>query len=446
MSVAAAYAPSLARRATLSRAGYLFLSVLLILVFEGAVRKWVTNAASLPLVALRDVLALGLVVYAWQGGYFRRYKKIAAVLFAWTCLVFGWGLMQLVGGESTPVIMIIGMRFWLLYVWFAVAAAATLNEADFRAAIYVAAGLVLVMAPLAVLQHFSPIGARINKQLDGDEGVFVVVTGVVRTTGTFSFTSGYSTFLSLIAPLVFGILGAKKRTRLHHLFAIAVFVALLVGSLVSGSRTTAVSSSAMFLAYLFGRLMFSKMRQKPKAAVAVVMALVLTAIFAYVFRQSIGYTQERFEQASEMEDFLGRILTIFFGESGISNAITWLGYGVGYGSNLANFVRTGSVGFFVPAETESGRILVEGGLLGVAFIALKVILVVVGITKSIRLSAKTNSPFPMLVWLSTMVAVITWSAIGQLTSNGMLGILLAYALLVFQYPRLEIFPPRASRL
>ena len=63
-----------------------------------------------------------------------------------------------------------------------------------------------------MLQHYSPPGARINTQIDGDEeSVFVAVVGVVRTTGTFSFTSGYATYMTMVAPLVFGFLGARKR-------------------------------------------------------------------------------------------------------------------------------------------------------------------------------------------------------------------------------------------
>ena len=60
------------------------------------------------------------------------------------------------------------------------AAAAAMNQADYRAAIRVVALLMLMLAPLAVLQHYSSQGSTINRQIDGDEeSVFVVVAGVV---------------------------------------------------------------------------------------------------------------------------------------------------------------------------------------------------------------------------------------------------------------------------
>lgn len=438
-------APS--RAATLSRAGKLFLAVFLIIVFEGSVRKWVSSASTLPLIMLRDMLALLLVFYAWRHGHLRRHPKITAAMLAWTCLVVGWGLLQLVGGQSSPVVFVIGLRFWLLYIWFAVAAAAAMNEADYRAAIIAAALVMILLAPLAVLQHYSPPGARINTQIDGDEeSVFVAVVGVVRTTGTFSFTSGYATYLTMVAPLVFGILGARKRTKFQFLFAVAVFAAFISGALVSGSRTAVITSSGMLGAYLLGRLLFSKARNKVGAALAVVVAGGLAALFAYVFREAIGITQTRFEQAAAAENFTERVLTVLFGEPWVLDLVSWLGYGVGYGSNLATYVRTGAADVFALAEAEGGRILMEGGLLGFAYIALKYLVIALGLLRGLKISISTNSPYPLLVWLTTALAVVSWPALGQLTANALLGPMLAYALLVFRYPRLEIFPPRASRL
>jgi hypothetical protein len=201
----------------------------------------------------------------------------------------------------------------------------------------------------------------------------------------------------------------------------------------------------MLMAYLLGRLLFSKARNKVGAAVAVIAALAMTALFAYVFRDAIGITQTRFEQAAEAEDFGERVLTVLFGEPWVYDIMSWLGYGVGFGSNLATYVRTGAADFFALAEAEGGRILMEGGLLGVSYIALKYVALAIGLLSSLRASIKTNSPYAVLVWLTTALAVVSWPALGQLTANALLGIMLTYALLVLRYPRLEIFPSRASR-
>src|SRR5262249_22491878 len=149
----------------------------------------------------------------------------------------------------------------------------------------------------------------------------------------------------------------------------------------------------------------------------------------------------------EAEDFSGRVQIILVGEPHVFETVDWLGGGVGFGSNLANFVRTGSssTGKFALAESEGGRILLEGGLLGFFYVGLKLLVIAIGLFKSFRLSMKTHSPFPVLVWLTAALAIMTWPSSGQLTANGMLGIIFAFALLVFRFPNLELFHGRASK-
>jgi len=433
------------RSATLSLAGRVFLAVLLIVVFEGAIRKWVASSTTLPLILMRDLFALALILYAWWNGHLRRYAKVSMVLLAWSCCVIAWGLMQLMAGESSPIVFIIGLRFWLLYIWFAVAAAATMNEADYRIAVRAALIVMVVLAPLAVLQHYSPTGATINRQVDGDEtSVFVAVAGVVRTTGTFSFTSGYAAYLVLIAPLIFGVLGAPKRNVFHRLFALIAFGAFLMGSVVSGSRTAVISSAFMLAAYLAARFLFARTRDKPAALGAALVALVLAAAFILFFSDAVQVTQQRFQDAAGGEDFGERLLSIFIGEPNVLSASNWLGQGLGAGSNLATSLRGAGAENFGLAESETGRIVLEGGLLGFAFVALKLVMLVAAFAYSVRLSAVRHTAFPVLMWLTTMIAIMTWQATAQLTSNALLGLLLAYFLLLFRYPSGDFFPARPS--
>lgn len=431
-----------ARRTSLSRAGYAFIGVFLLVVFEGAIRKWLISSVTLPLILLRDLLAAYVIFYALSHGHLRRQKGITTLLTIWSCMVVAWGLLQLVGGESSPAVLLIGLRFWLLYIWFAVAAAASMSETDYRAAVLVAVGSLLVMAPLAVVQYLSPPGARVNTQTDGGEdAVFMAIAGVVRTTGTFSFTLGYATFLAMMAPLVFGVMDAKKRTRRQAFFALSALAAFVAASVVSGSRTAVTFSGVMLLAYFVGRLWFARGKAKVRAGVAVVVGVVLVSLLLWAFSGAIGTTTERFEQAAAAESFWGRILTIFVGEPYVYDNLSWLGLGLGLGSNLAGFVRTGSPAFTI-AEVEAGRILLEGGVLGYVFTALKLVVVALGIAKSVRLSYRSRTPFPLLMWLTVSIALLTWPAIGQLSAHGLLGLVLAFGLLLFRHPNAEFFPSR----
>ncbi|MDM0070857.1 hypothetical protein [Variovorax sp. J31P207] len=443
MSTTASFSYAAARPASMTRAGKAFIAVFLIVVLEGAVRKWVASSATLPLLLVRDLLAIYVIGYALRNGAMRRQKGITQALLAWSCLVIAWGLLQLVVGESSPTVLLIGLRFWLLYIWFGVAAAATMNEADYRAALRVAAWSLLLMAPLAVLQHFSPPGARINNQIDGDESdIFLVIADVVRTTGTFSFTAGFTTYLALMAPLVFAVVGSRKRPGRQTLFAAALFAAFVVSSMVSGSRAAVILSGLVVVAYFIGRLLLARSKSRTGAIVGVIAGILLLAVLLYAFRGAIAITEQRFQEAAEVETFWGRIFTIFIGQSVAFDNFSWIGYGIGLGSNLANYVRTGSTGAFALAEVEASRILLEGGLIGYVFTVFKVGVIVMGVRKAWRLSKRLHSTYPILLWAVVTLALLTWSAIGQLTAHGLLGLMLAFGLLVFRHPTVEFFAPR----
>ena len=71
----------------MTRAGYAFIAVFLIVVFEGAVRKWVASSATLPLILVRDLLAIYLIFHALEAtGTCGANKASPRRLLAWSCL------------------------------------------------------------------------------------------------------------------------------------------------------------------------------------------------------------------------------------------------------------------------------------------------------------------------------------------------------------------------
>jgi hypothetical protein len=119
--------------------------------------------------------------------------------------------------------------------------------------------------------------------------------------------------------------------------------------------------------------------------------------------------------------------------------VSWLGLGIGLGSNLAQYVQTSVRGMFIYAETEIGRTLVEGGILGIMFVLLKIMVGVGGMLKGLQQSRKTRTVFPLLLWISIALQLVSLSIIGQLTSNGIFGVLFALGILTFRYPGLRLF-------
>jgi|GEM_PF-1488442 len=428
----------------MSRTGWLFIAVMLVVLLEGALRKWVSPSLTMPLVALRDALALYTIWYTARLGLMPVKALPTRLLTAWSCVVIAWGLWQTLWLQTPPLVLAVGLRFWLLYFWFGYAAAMGMTREDYRRAALVLLYVLIASTPLIVLQHNSPPGAFINTQLDTEEAdIFVVILGVVRPTGTFSFTLGYTTLLALAFPVAVLWPGIGPATRKSRLVFLLAFASLLVGSVLSGSRSAIIGYGIMLAAYLLGAIWFSRGARKLYAVIALAFSGLLLVSVLAAFPGAILAMQQRFQAAAEAENFVARVLSIFAGEPEIYARLSWLGHGLGTGSNLAGYFQAGER-IFALAESEPARILLEGGWLGGLFTLLKLCVLAAGLVAAWRVAQRSFSPAPMVAWLALLIALPTWSAIGQLTVNAMLGLLIAFVVLALRFPALSRAPVRPA--
>ena len=414
--------------------GKLFVAVLLLVVAEGALRKWGSPALTNPLVLLRDLLALCGILWAVKERSLQLSRPAGQALLVWALVVVIWGFVQTLIIGGSPTVFIVGARFWLLYLGFAYAAGLTLSERDFRTIMTVLMCLVVLMAPLAVVQHYLPPSSFLNRQVDNDTSVFLVTSGIVRTTGTFSFTAGYTAFLALVTPFVLSSLGPGIWRHRSRWLAFASLLSLGAATIVSGSRGAIMMFGLVLTGYALASLFMSRVTTKFSSVVrvAVVLALLLSGV--YVFPRAVTATETRFADAARSESFSGRIASIFLGEQlDVYDGAPLIGYGIGEGSNFAGVQATGRRAFLL-AETEIARTILEGGFLGFAFVLAKVIVSVVGVWEAVRVSRRTGSPLPLLLWVTTAIALLSWALLGQLTINAIGFMLLALAIACLRLP------------
>lgn len=398
--------------------GKLFVSILLIVIFEGAFRKWMTHELTVPLLLIRDFLAVYALYWSIKVGKMNARQPGAKALWLWSVFVVLWGFIQFGINKTSLPIIIIGIRYWLLYLWFAYAAAVSLSTNDFR---YIASTLYLVlilMVPLIIVQFYSASDAFINQQVDGDyTNVFLVTSDIVRTTGTFSFTLGYTTFLAFITPFILAPLISEhnfyKQKWMHYLLILALAVAVMY----SGSRAAILMFGLQFLSYIYFSLFYSKTRNV--GSVFSLFSILLIVIFVPFFSTlAVDATVERFEDAAVSENFAERILFNFFGGRDWFEKISFFGEGLGKGTNLAAFINYGERDFLL-AEMETPRILLEGGLIGFAFVSIKILVITFGLKRATRIAKLTGIILPLMIWFSLAIGLITWSIIGQLTVNAL---------------------------
>lgn len=404
----------------------IFVGIFLVVMLEGAARKWISPSLTNIALLLRDSLCIALIYRGFFSAKVRSIPKVFELSFIWFAVVVNWGLLQLLIHQSSPFTLVLGFRFWLLYPMAAVAAVSLLSKDDLVWVLRLIWYIALFSAPLAIAQHFLPPGHPINQQPDTDEGdIFRVAGDIVRTSGTFSFTLGFTCFLAIALPI--SLAPQYRRERLHPKWKFSLtlgMLAVVIGSMVSGSRAAILFCILIcVLVQILKMLHPSTQNDSLYSAVAFFLAGVLIVI---MFSSALDATSERFENAAGSEDLMERLVSIFAGEADARERFTFLGYGLGAGTNASGIMSGAGAGFTL-AESEPGRVLLEAGFLGLFWLIIKIGISTFGLMAGIGIWQKTGETLCFLIWVSTTYALLTWPASGQITANALTYLLLALA-------------------
>lgn len=415
----------------LSVIGKIFLAVFFVVLFEGAIRKWISPALTVPLVFLRDCLVLFGVFWALKFNKFITKNIVFKALVGWTVIVVLWGLLQLIINNNSPFIYLIGLRFWLLYLWFGCVSALAMTEHDFNVIKKTLMLVILYTAPLILIQFYSSPSAFINRQVDGDEDkVFRLTADFVRTTGLFSFTLGQTTLLAMVSPFVLSSLVGSGYLFRRKGMVVLIFIALAISTMLSGSRSALLMFFIMFMAMILFEFFFSKKKRNATKVIILILSLAVVVSVPFLFSSAFDATAERVVSANESEVLSDRVVTLFLGEPEIRERASFIGYGLGMGTNLVGFLSNTQ---FALGEAETGRILMEGGLIGFMFVFFKIAIILVAIKKAFFISRRTGDSLPILLWVTLLVAIFSWSIIGQLTANALGYMFFGLGLASFRY-------------
>lgn len=341
---------------------------LILLVFEGALRKWFAPGLATPLLIIRDPLAAFLIFQAFRF----RLMPSSPLLLAMFLVGFIAIPIAVIFGHGNPLVAAFGARPFILHFPAMFVIARVLNHDDLvqmgRFLMVVSVG----MSALLVLQFYSPQFAFVNVGVGGEGSAgFAGALGYFRPSGTFSFTSGVAQFYALLAPFV--IYGWLRPGVVNRVLLLLATGALILALPFSISRTLIFQVG---LTILFAVLVASA---NPRlfirtigAGFGIVVLLFVLASFG-VFGDSLDVMTARFTMASEFEGglegtlvdrYLGGLFSVFI------NSDKWplFGMGIGMGTNVGAQLLSGEVGFLI-AEGEWQRV---GGELGI-FLALVVI-------------------------------------------------------------------------
>ncbi len=350
-------------------------AVFLLLVFEGALRKWVMPQASEMMYFLKDVILLGayLNFYGFsspkeklpkQGG-----GKIVSILIF---IAIGWCIFQVFNSSlGSPLVGIFGLRGYLIYVpliWMI----PYLFESEDEFYKFLRSHLLLTIpcGLIGIVQFFSPptsfINAYANEAAVG-KATFGA-TSAVRITGTFPYINNYAVYLIVCFALLVIMLSAKQPRKWQLLTVIELFL-VIINSFMTGSRGTIFAQVLFLIGYLV-----AKGLTQPTKAVRVLRRLIGPAIVVSMvaliwFRPAI---EAFWLRTTTNKDVSGRVTQSLVEPLLFVKFKELDGYGTGATHQAAPTLRKVlnlPPGEEIPTyyESEMGRVLLELGPIGFVF-------------------------------------------------------------------------------
>lgn len=393
--------------------------IFLLLIFEGALRKWIFPELSKPLFFSKDIFILYLY------GYLLLKKKLPSNVWMSLAWFFALVLYILVGLQvlfyEVPVeVGFYGWRNYVLYIPLAFLIEGYMDIASLKKIGKLFCYLSVPICILAFIQYKSGTTDYINKNV-GNENfseVFTVGNGIVRPSSTFAFTAGFVLYLgTILIFLVFNFF-LKQDKFLNKTWFIVTVCAFVTCLALSGSRGAYVSCGAQIGFLILGSVFLMRSKQGFKIIFYTITALVLFAIsFNLLFEEQRDLILARQANASSSEgNFLDRMSdNIINWDALMESNLTTLGVGLGLGSGGGAYLVSG-VSQFNLAETEWGRILMEAGvILGFGYILYRVSLTISLFTNSLRALFASSNPTPMVAFAFVAVNLM----IGPTTGNGM---------------------------
>jgi hypothetical protein len=395
---------------------------LVLLLIEGALRKWVLPQLSNPLLVVRDPVVLAIYVLAIRARVFPKNGWILAlgiigVLSVLLSYVVLWPYLR---PSRITLVAGFGFRSNFLHLPLIWVMAKVLRPQDVKRIGWWCLAIAVPMAVIMVAQFRSAPDSFLNRTAGGEGEMMLSALGKVRTAGTFSFVIGVVAFFALAAGFL--IWGALRANVYPKWLLFAAGGALVIGTAVSGSRSV-VGAVAVVVATV-GVVLVLNARAVNRFGQTLIVTLVLGFLVTQVpvFKEGLNVLTTRFNEVAEASEtsvgrgLIERVISDYKEGFFVLTKAPFLGYGLGIGTNAGAKFLTGRMTFLL-SEGEWPRIFLESGpVLGLAYVVWRcAVAVMVGIL-CVR-AVRAGNVLPALLFSSSFMPLIS-GQFGQPTVLG----------------------------
>lgn len=390
---------------------FIWLYVIL-LIFEGALRKWVMPSLSDPLLIVRDPVAMGIYVLALASGRFPFNGFVLTTFALAVCSI----MASFAHGQTNFLVLAYGLRInygHLPIIWVI---ARTFTRKDVERIGSFLLLIALPMTALMVLQFKSPMNAPINRGIGGDEGGQIYgALGRIRPPGFFAFITGPQVFYPVVAA--FFLYQASIFRRLWWPVLIAAGLAIIVALPVSISRTVMLATGIVGVAFAFS-MSRAGISLGSHLKTGITLGVVAVAVsFLPIFSEGREVFMSRWETAAVGSDgdawgsLVGRVVGGFTQPFKAAARAPFFGHGIGVGSNVGARLLSGRVGFLLAEDEWSKTFMELGAVLGGAFIFFRLYLTVYLLMRSLRALFVERDNLPILLWSACAfpIALAQWA-------------------------------------
>jgi len=399
-----------------------------LLIFEGAIRKWIPPL-SVPFLVIRDPIALAIWFYASKTkssipkiwGYFYLYAFFMTLL----------GLVQIIVADIPAPVFLYGWRTYVLHIPVIIAAVSIFDAEDLRKLGIRLLKLSIPMTFLMFAQYVAPGDSWLNRGASEGSAQIGAALGHIRPAGTFSFITGSASFVQFAAAFV--MLGLLRRGVFPRWLVVSAGIAVVAAMPVSGSRTLVLGVVTVFVAAIIGGMVSGAasfdVRKVPKIVGGVIVTSLVVVGIAQIplVKDGIVTFTTRWNQAAESEgegsgaSAVGNRVTLPFTQVfDIAATAPVLGRGIGLGSNFSA-TYSGSDSLALGEGSWDREMSELGPIVGFCFLALRVSISLILVVMTLH-ALRRHVLLPLLLLTATVLAILVGN-LDQPTTQGFLTLL-----------------------
>ena len=345
-------------------------AVMVLLILEGAIRKWIFPGAQDIVYFGKDLLLLGVYAGFWTRDRPGLRPPQLQVLFGLLGAGALFGALEIFNPRLPSLLVgVLGFKAYFFYVpLFWVLPAAFPSDAELARFLRRYGLIAIPVGLLAAAQFVAPSSSVLNTYARaGTEASDITTFGTssrVRVTATFAYITGFTSYLFANVALLLALLGSERWRMRRNLWLFSALGLTLLGMMMSGSRGPIVI--LIVLMPIYGWLAIARERGGGATTGRLVVAVLFVGgIAAYFGADAIAEWRDR---ASGTTDAGERILVPFSAPFAVLDRAGLVGYGIGATHQMAMAVVKSPRPFYwlegPNIEIEGGRVMLELGPIG----------------------------------------------------------------------------------